>query len=87
MKLLGLIRIITFSFSTSDSLVMLYFALVRSELYYASVAWNSRMITDSNKENVRPFATMNVFELCNIAIIIYLEKITFSDTTYNASSV
>jgi hypothetical protein len=28
---------------------MLYFALVRSQLEYASVAWNSVTITDSNK--------------------------------------
>jgi hypothetical protein len=36
-------------FSTIDSLLMLYFALVRSKLECASVAWNSVTITDSNK--------------------------------------
>jgi hypothetical protein len=46
---LGLIRKLTFSVSTIDSLLMLYFALVRSTLEYASVAWNSVMITNSNK--------------------------------------
>jgi hypothetical protein len=36
-KLLGLIRNITFSFSTLDSLLILYFSLVRPKLEYASV--------------------------------------------------
>jgi hypothetical protein len=49
MKLLGLIRTLTFSLSTIDSLLMLYFASVRSNLEYASVAWNSVTFTDSNK--------------------------------------
>jgi hypothetical protein len=38
LKLLGPIRKVTCSFSTLDSLLMLYFALVRSKLEYASVA-------------------------------------------------
>jgi hypothetical protein len=48
LKLLGLFRTTTFSFSTSDSLLILYFALVISKLEYASVAWNSVTVTDSN---------------------------------------
>jgi hypothetical protein len=49
MKLLGLIRTHSFSFSTLDSLLVLFFVLVRSKLEYASIAWNSVTITDSNK--------------------------------------
>jgi hypothetical protein len=49
LKLLGLIRTITFCFSTLVSLLMLCFTLVRSKLEYTSVAWNSLTITDSNK--------------------------------------
>jgi hypothetical protein len=49
LKILGLIRTIIFSFSTLDSILMLYFALIRSYLEYASDAWNPVIITNSNK--------------------------------------
>jgi hypothetical protein len=48
-KLLGLIRSITFRFSSLDCLYVLYLALVRSKLEYASVAWNSIPTPDSAK--------------------------------------
>jgi hypothetical protein len=48
-KLLGLIRSITFRFSSLDCLYVLYFMLFRSKLEYASVVWNSITSTDANK--------------------------------------
>jgi hypothetical protein len=54
LKLLGLIRFITYDFSFLDCLKVLYTALFRSNLEYASVAWNNLTLADSNKlENVQ----------------------------------
>jgi hypothetical protein len=48
-KLLGLIKFITYNFSSLDSLLVLYVSLGRSKLEYACIAWNNLTITDSNK--------------------------------------
>lgn len=54
---LGLIHSIKFSFPITHSLVM-YFALARFKLQYASVARNSIMIADSNKfQRIKIIAT------------------------------
>jgi hypothetical protein len=48
-KLLGLIRSITFRFASLDCLYALYFTLVRSKLEHSSVVWNSITSTDAKK--------------------------------------
>jgi hypothetical protein len=47
--LLSLIRNITFSFSTLDTLLILHLSPVRPKLEYASVVWNSITSTDAKK--------------------------------------
>jgi hypothetical protein len=60
LRTLGFIRFITYNFSPLDSLVVLYNALIRSKLAYASVVWNKLTLTNSNKiENIqRKFANL-----------------------------
>jgi hypothetical protein len=45
----GLIRSITYSFSSLECLYVLYLTLVRPRLVCASVVWNSITSTDANK--------------------------------------
>jgi hypothetical protein len=54
LNLLGPIRFITYNFSSLDCIKVLYTPLVRSNLAYASVAWNNLTLADSNKlENIQ----------------------------------
>ena len=73
-KILGLIRKLTYSFSTINSLLLLYVTLVRPVLEYASTVWNSVTATDTNKlERVqRKFAShaSSIFSLLWITIIL-----------------
>jgi hypothetical protein len=46
-RILGLVRTVTYSFSTLDNSLMLYLELVRCELAYAAILWNSMTSTDA----------------------------------------
>jgi hypothetical protein len=48
LTILGLIRSITYSFSSLECLYVLYFTLVRCQLEYASEVWNTITSTDAH---------------------------------------
>jgi len=56
-RMLGLIRIITYPFSSVDSLLILYLTLVRPKLECASNVWSSTMSTEAKQleRNQRKF--------------------------------
>jgi hypothetical protein len=68
MKLLELIRTMTFSFSTLVSILKVHIAIVRSNfLEYASNVWDSLTNTNSNKlervqKNLQPFVILDFFK-------------------------
>jgi hypothetical protein len=54
LKLLGLIRFITYNFSSLDSLKILYISLVPLTTEYASVVWNNLTLAATNNlENIQ----------------------------------
>jgi hypothetical protein len=75
-KLLGLIRSITSSFSSLDCLFVLYTPLVRPRLEYASVVWNSITVTDSkslsaSSKNLRLSVSIDFSRVFPIVTILH----------------
>jgi len=60
LKMLALVRTLTFSFSAVDGLLSSYFTIVRSKLQYVSPVWSDIMASDADKlERVqRKFAAL-----------------------------
>jgi hypothetical protein len=75
-RMLGLVRTVTYSFSTLESSLMLYLALVRYELAYAAILWSSITSTDARKlEHVhRKFVV-----LCHNRFFTYEDFLKFTN--------
>jgi hypothetical protein len=74
-KLLGLVRTLTFSFSSLDCLYMLYFTLVRSKLEYAllfRILLRLLMPTNWNasSRSLQPFVIIISFPMSNTAMLM-----------------
>jgi hypothetical protein len=83
---------ITFSFSTTDSLKMIYFALARIKLEHAFAAWNSVIITNPNKlvcMQIKFSALRNItiFQDIQYPYDNLLEKLNLLTLHYQASSL
>lgn len=69
-RMLGLIRIVTFPFSSLHNLLTLYYNLVRRKLEYVRVAWNSVTSTDAGKlERIQRKLVL----LCHLSFSSYLD--------------
>jgi hypothetical protein len=69
---LGLMRYVTYNFSSLDCLVVFYIFLIVSKLEYASVVWNNLSLTDSNKiQNIqRKFANLCCYHFFQTDILL-----------------
>jgi hypothetical protein len=79
MKLLDIIRSITFRFSSLDCLYVLYFMLARSKLEFASVVSNAITSTAANKleRNQKKFTSIGFYRFSPHVLYFYsfaLEK-------------
>jgi hypothetical protein len=91
MELLGIIRTVIFSFSTTDTLLMLYFVLANLSLSMLLLHGNLLLLpTPINlgacKEILQPFAKEDSFKILSIIMTIFFRKLEFMNTAYQASS-
>jgi hypothetical protein len=62
LRTLGLVRYVTYNFSSSNCLVILHNALIRSKLEYASAVWDNLTLTYLNTiENIQKLSVLLSF--------------------------